>query len=422
MRCRADAHRHQAGSDTRMEALSAATQDEVRRHNLARILRRLHVGGPTSRSDLVAFTGLNRSTVGVLVAELADAGLVVEQAGATGSVGRPSLVVAPVPESAVAIAFDVRVERLVGAVVGFGGQVLARQEQVHRRSGFKPSTGVKQLVSMAHALVAAVPKGARWIGTGVGVPGIVDLSNGLVRLAPNLGWVDAPLGELVAEALRIDFGSSPATVIGNDADLGAVAEHVRGAAAGSRNVIYLSGEVGVGGGIVLDGRLMSSAGGYGGEVGHMVMNPLGEVCRCGSRGCWETVIGRDAIVRGAGLAAESAEVIDVVRAAELGDTQAKQSLADAGDWLGTGIGNLVNIFNPEVIVLGGHLADLLPQVSGVLFDRVGHSIRPSREQVTVVAPGLGRDSTLIGAAEGVFASLLPDPLGGLARSITLGAR
>jgi predicted NBD/HSP70 family sugar kinase len=154
----------------------------------------------------------------------------------------------------------------------------------------------------------------------------------------------------------------------------------------------------------------------------MVMNPLGEVCRRGSRGCWETMIGRDAIVRGAGLAAESAEVIDVVRAAELGDTQAKQSLADAGDWLGTGIGNLVNIFNPEVIVLGGHLADLLPQVSGVLFDRVGYSIRPSREQVTVVAPGLGRDSTLIGAAEGVFASLLPDPLGALTRSITLGAR
>ena len=98
-----------------MVALSAATQDEVRRNNLARILRRVHVGGPASRSDLVAFTGLNRSTVGVLVAELADAGLVVEQAGATGSVGRPSLVVAPVATSAVAIAFDVRVERLNGA-------------------------------------------------------------------------------------------------------------------------------------------------------------------------------------------------------------------------------------------------------------------------------------------------------------------
>ncbi|CAB4964156.1 MAG: ROK family protein [Actinobacteria bacterium] len=402
-----------------MVALSAATQDEVRRNNLARILRRLHVGGPASRSDLVAFTGLNRSTVGVLVAELADAGLVVEQAGATGSVGRPSLVVAPVAESAVAIAFDVRVERVVGAVVGFGGRVLAREEQVHRRTGFKPSAGVKQMVSMAHALAASVPEGARWIGTGVGVPGIVDLSDGLVRLAPNLGWVDVPLGALVTAALRSEFGDAPATVIGNDADLGAVAEHVRGAAAGSRNVIYLSGEVGVGGGIVLDGRLMSSAGGYGGEVGHMVMNPLGEVCRCGSRGCWETMIGHDAIVRGAGLAPESADVIDVVRAAELGDTQAKQSLADAGDWLGTGIGNLVNIFNPEVIVLGGHLADLLPQVSGVLFDRVGNSIRPSREQVTVVAPGLGHDSTLIGAAEGVFASLLPDPLGALSRSITL---
>jgi predicted NBD/HSP70 family sugar kinase len=193
-------------------------------------------------------------------------------------------------------------------------------------------------------------------------------------------------------------------------------------AAGARNVIYLSGEVGVGGGIVLDGRLMAGAGGYGGEVGHMVINPQGEVCRCGSRGCWETVIGHDAIVRAAGMPAESTEIIDVVRAAEQGDTLAKQALADAGDWLGTGIGNLVNIFNPEVIVLGGHLADLLPQVSGVLFDRVGHSIRPSREQVTVVAPGLGRDSTLLGAAEGVFSTLLADPLGVLSGSTTLITR
>ena len=421
MRCRVGDRRRQVGSDSPMVALAAATQDEVRRNNLARILRRVHVDGPASRSDLVAFTGLNRSTVGVLVAELADAGLVVEQAGATGSVGRPSLVVAPVATSAVAIAFDVRVERLVGAVVGFGGQVLAREEQVHRRTGFKPAAGVKQIVSMAVSLVAQAPAGAWWIGTGVGVPGIVDQTDGLVRLAPNLGWVDVPLGELITDALKSEFGEAPATVIGNDADLGAVAEHVRGAAAGSRNVIYLSGEVGVGGGIVLDGRLMSGAGGYGGEVGHMVMNPVGELCRCGSRGCWETVIGHDAIVRGAGIPAESADVIDVVRAAEHGDMRAKQALADAGDWLGTGIGNLVNIFNPEVIVLGGHLADLLPQVSGVLFDRVGHSIRPSREQVTVVAPGLGRDSTLIGAAEGVFATLLDDPLGALAKSTTITA-
>ena len=405
-----------------MVALSAATHDEVRRNNLARILHRVHVGGPASRSDLVAFTGLNRSTVGVLVAELAEAGLVVEQAGATGSVGRPSLVVAPVATAAVAIAFDVRVERMVGAVVGFGGQVLAREEQVHRRTGFKPSAGVRQIVSMTRSLAVGLPEGSRWIGTGVGVPGIVDLSDGLVRLAPNLGWVDVPLGELVVEALRDEFGEAPTTVIGNDSDLGAVAEHVRGVAAGARNVIYLSGEVGVGGGIVLDGRLMAGAGGYGGEVGHMVINPQGEVCRCGSRGCWETVIGHDAIVRAAGMPAESTEIIDVVRAAEQGDTLAKQALADAGDWLGTGIGNLVNIFNPEVIVLGGHLADLLPQVSGVLFDRVGHSIRPSREQVTVVAPGLGRDSTLLGAAEGVFSTLLADPLGVLSGSTTLITR
>ncbi|MUH45618.1 MAG: ROK family protein, partial [Actinobacteria bacterium] len=377
-----------------MVPLSAATQDEVRRNNLSRILRRLHVRGPASRSDLVALTGLNRSTVGILVAELAEAGLVVEQAGATGSVGRPSLVVAPVPDSAVVFAFDFRVERLVGAVVGFGGTVLARADQRHRRSAPKPQAGIKQIVSMTHELLAGVPEGARWVGTGVGVPGIVDLGDGLVRLAPNLNWIEVPLGPLVTAAMSEEFGHAPSTVIGNDADLGAIAENVRGAAGASRNVIYLSGEVGIGGGVVIDGRLMSGAGGYGGEVGHMVINPRGDMCRCGSRGCWETLIGRDAIVHDAGISAESGEVADVVRLAEEGDEKANEALGHAGDWLGIGIGNLVNIFNPEVVVLGGHLGDLLPHVSGVLLDKVGHSIKASRDQVTVVTPKLGRDSTV----------------------------
>jgi predicted NBD/HSP70 family sugar kinase len=379
----------------------------------------MHVGGPASRSDLVALTGLNRSTVGILVAELADAGLVVEEAGTAGAVGRPSLVVAPVANSAVVLAFDFRVERLVGAVVGLGGAVLARAEQRHRRSGVTVDAGVKQLVSMTHQLLDAVPSGAHWVGTGIGVPGIVDLSDGLIRLAPNLGWVEVPLGPRVTAEMAAEFGEAPTTVIGNDADLGAVAEHVRGAAAGSRNVIYLSGEVGVGGGVVLDGRLMSGAGGYGGEVGHMVINPGGETCRCGSRGCWETLIGRDAIVEAAGRSASSAEVIDIVHSAQDGDPAARASLGTAGNWLGIGLGNLVNIFNPEVIVLGGHLGDVLPQVREVLFDQVGHSLKASLEQVTVVVPKLGRDSTLIGASEAAFAPLLADPIGAISEAITL---
>ena len=177
-----------------MSSFSAATQDEVRRHNLARIVRRLHLNGPASRSELVALTGLNRSTVGVLISELVDAGLATEGAGSAGTVGRPSLVVALDPLSAVVVAFDLRVERLIGAVIGVGGEVLARRELKHRRQSFGPQVAVKQLVAMTASLLESVPEGAAWVGAGISVPGIVDHGDGLVRVAPNLGWNDAPLG------------------------------------------------------------------------------------------------------------------------------------------------------------------------------------------------------------------------------------
>ena len=395
---------------------TAATQDDLRRHNRARLLRRLHEGGAATRSDLVAFTGLNRSTVGVLVSELAEHGLVTEVAGTAGQVGRPSLMVQPAAESAVVVALDLRVERTVVALVGLGGAVLWRKEQRHKRANYTPAAAVRTIVSLTGQALRHAPSTATWVGVGIGVPGIVDHVDGRVRLAPNLGWTDVPLGELVHDAVLESFGHAPAVAIGNDADLGAVSEHVRGVGARTRNLIFLSGEVGVGGGLIIDGRAMAGAGGYGGEVGHMVVNPDGVTCRCGARGCWETEIGRDAIVRAAGLGGDQYEVDDVIAAAAAGNRVAQDAVASTGEWLGIGLANLVNLFNPEVIVLGGHLRLLFPLVSGTVYRRIHYALPAAREQVRVEVPALNGDSTLLGAAEAAFEALLTDPIDVLTRS------
>ncbi len=399
-----------------MATRGAATQDDVRRHNLARLLGRLHEHGASSRSELVAFTGLNRSTVGVLVSELADAGLVVEGAGSAGQVGRPSLVVQPAGHSAVVVACDIRVERTVVALVGLGGEVLFRKDQKHRRSTFTPEAAVRNIVSLTAQALAQAPRGAAWVGLGIGVPGTVDHHDGSVRFAPNLGWVDAPLGDLVRAGMQAEFGHVPSIALNNDADLGAIAERVRGVGRNSRSLIYISGEVGVGGGVIIDGRLMSGAGGYGGEIGHMGVNPAGLRCRCGAVGCWETEIGRDAFVRAAGLSDDSVEVTDVVAAAEAGDARAIAGVDAVGEWLGMGLANLVNLFNPEVIVMGGYLRQVFPLVHATVARRIHYALPASREQVRVEVPALGGDSTLLGAAESAFEALMSDPMGVLARS------
>ena len=388
-------------------SLAGATQDEVRRHNLGGLVRLLHVNGPMSRADLTRLTGLNRSTVGALTTDLAQAGLVRESAPVGKGVGRPSIVVTPSGGRVFALAFDLRVERTVAAVVGLGGVVLGREERHHLRRGSTPADVLAELVQLATSLLAEAPRDAHCLGIGVAIPGVVRHIDGLVRLAPNMGWVDVPVAEMLGDRL----GTTLPLVIGNDADFGAIAEHTRGSAAGTSNLIFLSGEVGVGGGIILGGRPMIGAGGYGGEVGHMVVNPTGRQCRCGRRGCWETEIGRAAVLRA--LGGSSRDDVDELLARALTAAPRELDLSRVGRWLGTGLANLVNIFNPEVVVFGGLLRKILPVVELQLREHVDSALVAPREEVRLVLPGLGSDSALLGAAEAVFSPLLDDPLGSL---------
>jgi predicted NBD/HSP70 family sugar kinase len=389
--------------------LAGATQDEVRRHNLAALVRFLHDHGSTSRSELVSHTGLNRSTVGGLIADLEAAGLVRETEPVGRGVGRPSFGVEPVQERAYVLAIDLRVDRSIVALVGYGGAVLARREHRHRRG--QERRIVAQLAQACRAVLAEAPADGIGVGIGVGVPGLVRHADGVVRFAPNLGWTDVPLGDLLAAELGLAWPVH----IGNDSDLGAIAERVRGAARGCTHVIYLSGQIGVGGGVIVDGRLLVGAGGYGGEVGHMQVNPKGRECRCGSVGCWETEIGEAALRANAGRS-DRASAADIVAAAATGDKVAAKAVRSAGRWLGVGVANLVNIFNPDVIIFGGALRDVLPATRDQVTDRLSRALSAPAEHVLLALPGLGDDSTLLGAAEVAFEPLLSDPLGTLAEA------
>ena len=390
-------------------SLAGATQDEVRRHNLAALVRFLHDHGSTSRSELVSHTGLNRSTVGGLLSDLVAADLVRETEPVGRGVGRPSYGVEPVGDSAYVLAIDLRVDRTIAALVGFGGVVLERREHRYRRGQQREEKIVAQLVAVCHDLLLSAPANAVMVGVGVGVPGLVRQPDGLVRFAPNLGWVDVPLGEHLAEAL----GLSVPVVVGNDSDLGAISERLRGSAVGAANVVYLSGQVGVGGGIVVDGNLMMGAQGYAGEIGHMRVNPKGRACRCGAIGCWETEIGEPA-VRAATGSPDTMPVAEIVARAAGGDKACAKGLRSVGDWLGVGVANLVNILNPDVVVFGGTLREIFPVVRPTVEAALATALRAPGEHVVLALPALGDDSTLLGAAETAFAPLLEDPLGVIA--------
>jgi predicted NBD/HSP70 family sugar kinase len=254
----------------------------------------------------------------------------------------------------------------------------------------------------------------------VAIVGIVRRDDGFVSMAPNLGWTDVPLGSRLARALGTDGPIS----IANEADLGALAEHRRGAAMGHDNVLFISGEVGVGGGLIVDGRPLTGVAGYGGEVGHLPVNPTGAACRCGSSGCWETEIGEGALLLLAGHPPEGgrSEVEAVLDEARAGSPAAIGALDTVGRWLGVGLAGLVNVLNPQLIVLGGLFGRIHPFVTATVRAELDHRALPASSRLVRVVPAtLGVDAPLIGAAELAFEPFLADPATWLRQRPTDGA-
>jgi predicted NBD/HSP70 family sugar kinase len=399
-----------------MNRQAAVSQDDVRRHNLGRLLRLLHVRGATSRARLTALTGLNRSTVGALTTELVDAGLVRESTPpGRGRAGRPSIVVEPESERTFTLAIDLGVEHVIAARIGLGGVVYDRREIRHPQSENDVDKTVGSVHSLLQSMLASAPKNSTCVGVGVGIAGVVGVDDNVVRFAPNLRWVDVPLGSMLSE--RLD-GRLP-VVVGNDGDVGALAEHVRGAAEGMSDVIYLSGEVGVGGGIIIGGQPLLGASGYAGEIGHMSVNPInGRLCRCGRRGCWETEIGEEAVLLATGTPAGT-DLADVLAAHAAGDARVIDGMKHVGQWLGVGVANLVNVFNPEMIVFGGATRGIFAATEASTRKALRSALTAPRDQVRLKTAALGADSTVIGAGELAFAPLLENPMtalgGGRAR-------
>ncbi len=386
---------------------------EMHRHrsSLGALLHHVHVSGPLSRAALAMRMGVNRSTILALTAELVAAGLVGEQppSGTTGA-GRPSLVVRPSPRFFV-LAFDVAVDRLTAARVGLGGTILDRRSAPRSRIGVDLETVVRKLVSLGRSLIDAAPPAAVCVGIGASYCGMIRPGDGMVRYGPELGWVDQAFGAELAEAL--DLGLPVA--VGNEAHLGAMAEHERGAGVGVPDLIYLHGDVGVGGGILVGGKLLGGDAGYGAEVGHMLVNPVdGRACLCGSQGCLEAETGEYALLAAAGRApgpSGADAVRAVARDAVTGDPAAARAVAEIGDWLGIGVANLINLFNPGVVIFGGMLRDVYEAAAPQVAARIArHAMPVSRERARLRLSALAGDATLLGAADLGFAALLADPL------------
>lgn len=389
---------------------------DVRATNLAVVLRFVREHAPCSRADIAASTGLNKATVSSLVADLIDRRLVRETGLTENRVGRPATMLVLDGSPYAAIGVEINVDYVTAVATGLAGERLL----TWRRSfgaGDSVNQGVAAVAAIVRRVINRMAKEERQVlGLAVGLPGLVDVQ-GTVRIAPNLGWYDADIGGDLAKALR-DPGF--AIQVDNDANLAALAEQRFGAHAGAADLIYLTGEIGVGAGVILDGRLRRGALGYSGELGHVQLDPDGPECRCGRRGCLEAVAGIGAVLRrrDPSPAEIEVEIEEVVRSARAGDDSTLTLLASVGAGLGRGVSIIANLLNPEVVILGGYYVPLapwlLPAVHAEVADR---AIAPQAGGVRVVASTLGHDAAALGGAARVLDSVDSGRLpGGISRN------
>ncbi|HEY8590506.1 MAG TPA: ROK family protein [Naasia sp.] len=382
--------------------METSDKRSVRVRNLSALLTTVHRAGSSSRAALTLATGLNRSTVGALVGELAELDLVTEtQPAAAGSVGRPSPVVVP-SDRVVTAALVPEADAVTVALVGLGGRVLGRRRMAHDTP--PPAAELPALTASALDELREQTGQPRIAAMGVAVPGLVRASDGLVRLAPHLGWQDAPLGSMLEEACAVPV------LVANDATLGAVAEAVFGAARGCTDAVYLNGgSSGIGGGILAGGAPLTGSAGYAGEFGHTHVSGGGKRDAAGVPGTLESEVSRDTLLRLLGLQSADADALEAALLAS-GDLAVAAEVDRQLDHLATTVGTIVNILDPQVLVLGGFLAALEAarpgRLAALLADR---ALGAPLEGLSVRRAELGSDILVIGAGELALGPLLADP-------------
>jgi predicted NBD/HSP70 family sugar kinase len=413
---------------------------DVRRGNLALVLGRIAVTGAgthLTRAQIAAATGLTKASVSSLVLDLIDAGVVREVGlNPQGERGRPGVGLELNPARGV-MGMEINVDYISAGVTDLAGNLLLRETREQDNRHAAAGDVAAALAELAARLRgAADDQGITILGGGLAVPGLVDDKTSTVITAPNLGWTFATLdvGALLPD---VPLGIT----LFNEANAAALAE-LRYRPAREADFLFVSGEVGVGGGLVIGSELFTGPHGHAGELGHVVVQPDGTLCSCGGTGCLETVAGQDAIFAAAGITTQAARggleasrpsgpgtsgpgasgrgplapgpsrsesLGRLLSALTAGDTDALTAVARAGNYLGVAVASTVRLLDIRSVVLGGHFAILGEWITPALADSLAR-YAPGKVPVgNISLSAVGQAGALLGAAGSVVRSLVEAP-------------
>ncbi|HBX70366.1 MAG TPA: ROK family transcriptional regulator [Chloroflexi bacterium] len=406
-----------------MSKQSSVDHTTMREMNLALVLNTLRQHKVISRAEIARLTGLQKATVSSLIKELLAKNYVMELGidSSSNQVGRPSNKLGLNPDAGCIIGAEIGVDFINVIATDFAANICRE----HQESTIGLMANQDAILNRATDIIqdfqmAISQQNHPIFGIGLGLPGLVNAHTGTLLFAPNLGWRDVPIGEWMENHFHLPV------YVDNEANLAALGETYFGAGQDYDFILYIVSGIGLGGGVVLNGQLMTGSAGFAGEFGHMTVDPTGLRCNCGNSGCWETVASQNAVfrrVREAIAIGTSSSLMEatngdltkltikmITEAAQNGDQLALRALEDTGFWLGIGIANLINALNPKRVVIGGILSQaekiLLPIIEEVVCQR---ALQWPCENTDIVIAKYGAQSCVIGGVAAVYRKVLSQP-------------
>ncbi len=386
---------------------------DIRRLNATSALKQLRENGPMSRAQIADRLGLTRATVSAIAADLIAASLISEREYEEGGVGRRGMLLDLNPSCGAMVAVELDIDRVEVVLANFGMEFLWRGE-----ANLSVPVSAEEGLRLAGDLVVQAMERASelrlsCLGICLAWAGLVKRSTGELAYGPISGWKSV--------ALKEDWESRFQTpvYVENEAHAGAIAAHHLGEPRGVSDLIYLSLGVGLSSGVFVDGGLLRGSEGYAGQVGHTPFVADGHLCGCGRRGCWVTEIGASGVIRklkaqGVDLEGASEANLDwiprICEMAQEGDQRVLDALKQQGRQIGEGLAQLIQVFNPSRVVLGGHLRDLLVLCEDQIRETLDEVVlSPMRKDLAVIVSSSPEDQ-LLGCLATVFESVMNNPM------------
>ncbi|NDI34601.1 ROK family transcriptional regulator [Chengkuizengella sediminis] len=377
-------------------------QNLIKKINKSIVLDEIKNHKMISRAEISEKTGLNKGTVSALVNELIESDFAYEAGPGKSSGGRKPVMLLFNNQAGYAIGVDLGVNYILSMVTDLSGNIILKQK--HSIQALSTNAVLSTLVESIRDLIQKTPKSPYGIiGIGIGVPGIVN-DQGTILHAPNLGWKDVQLKQVLFEKFKIPI------VIDNEANAGALGEKEYGKGKNIENLIYISAGIGIGTGMILKNEIYRGFSGYAGELGHMTIEAGGEQCSCGNTGCWELYASEKALLnQNQSLSQDEHKLQQYVQLATQDDHLVIGKFNKVGTYLGIGISNIINIFNPELIIVGGRLSTAEPWMKDTILSTVEkRALTYHLQNTEVIFSDLGTKSAALGAASLAISSFFAD--------------